>query len=121
MVKGNASPFPTHNSRRFALKHNNFKAKVSIHAPPANSQQQDVLMNTISLLQDEWAVEFRNDLTGTLQSQISTEYSPFRDASFMDIPSNALVPQSFWDDLFDKALTALNTAPMEEDCQNMAT
>ena len=55
-----------------------------------------------------------------MQCQKSLDCSSLRDHCFMDVPSTALVPQSYWDDLFDKALLALNTVPVDEDLQHYA-
>ena len=62
MVKtSKISPFPFHINHRFALKHNDFKARESGCVSSLKSHPQAVLMNIISLLQDEWATEYRTE------------------------------------------------------------
>ena len=62
MVKtSKISPFPFHINHRFALKHNDFKARESGCVSSLKSHPQAVLMNTISLLQEEWAKEYRTE------------------------------------------------------------
>ena len=116
-----ASKDKSENKHRSGLKHN-FKAKqseffLSLKSPSA------ALINSINLLREECAMDFRYPAGphDDMQCQKSSDCSSLIDDYFMDVPSTALVPQSYWDDLFDKALLALNTVPIEDELQHYAT
>jgi hypothetical protein len=98
-------------SRRFSLQPHKFKSAASSCNP--KSPLTTLMKNTLSELQNEWKSEFnpQNDnTTSNGLEKISTMVT-----SGDDFTENVMVPQGDWDDLFDKAVVALNTAFVEED------
>ena len=134
MVK-TSQPFEL--SQRFALQDTDrFKRRFALRVKklkPAALSRTTSLTNTLSILQNEWQMEFLKDsgssphpvgydhvdckkaltdivpLTET-NSNAHFEMLSTNTSCTYDFIENVSVPQDYWDDLFDKALVVLNTA-----------
>ena len=107
---------------RFAPKRINFK--VTQRRCSLMPQSPTGAVIDTSFRHEEWAIEFGNDvaalasdmshLNRNTQCENYADNSSTIDFCFMNTSPTSLVPQSYWDDLFDKALSALNTVPIDD-------
>ena len=108
--------------RRFVLKpHTCKESKVGYLLQQRKPSSAAHLTQIISVLRNEWTAEFDGFTTATEPSldhdgEDST-VSYVKLEKSIESPLDAAVPQEYWDDLFDKALGALNTINLDEDVQ----
>jgi hypothetical protein len=127
MVK--TTSIPSFEHQRFALHVDQFRRRFVVHKcmpRPAilscgSPKSSTCNLNGLPLLPiQDWATDFdtleRNqdrECQDSSKDKMSTE-NILEDPMPMD-PTH--VPQGFWDDLFDKALLALNSVPIDEDAK----
>ena len=111
-------------NRRFALKQRNFKQSAISCSTLPESPSTALLTRTISLLHKEWTMEFQTESpwpaehTDPAKCESLADKSAMEDSNLLDAPFTVVIPQGYWDDLFDNALTALNKVPYEDDVQS---